>query len=160
MPISFKDKHGKKHRFDNHDAFVKWLKQNRPEIKDPDAFAAEIERRQRGDKKKEMTSINAFVKSKSVINGALFYSVNDKVVVKNVDIFLEGIDVPIVSLEPELIELGAEFEYVIDARSRAGKYNVVWNLEVDSKETKVMNPFFIGDDSVDRTLPLELQHLA
>lgn len=161
MPVSFKDKHGKKHKFKDHDEFVSWLKKNRPEIKDPDAFAAEIERRQRKGDKKEMAKgkISRIIID-NLITGELFFSEKDDILVKNIEIYLVGIDVPLVTLEPEKTEFGAKFGYVLDSRARVGEYSVVWNITITGKDDRVVDKFFIGDDNIDRTLPLELQHLA
>ena len=64
--------------------------------------------------------------------------------------------------EIEVVEedFGASFSYIIDSRARAGQYRVVWNVIVDGVETKVLNSFVINSDNIDRTLPIELQHLA
>jgi len=159
MPISFKDQKGKKHIFKDHAAMVSWLKKNRPDIKDPDAFVATLERNQSKSSKLALHD-HGEIKVNSLVVGTLKFDKEDNVQVENVEIFLEGI--PEVIAEVEVIEedFGASFSYIIDSRARAGQYRVVWNVIVDGVETKVFNSFVINSDNIDRTLPIELQHLA
>lgn len=158
MPISFKDKNGKKHVFENHASFVSWLKKNRPDIKDPDAFAATIEKNQSKGSSKFSEHLSRII-SKNMITGELMFDINSDVVVENVDIFLESIDVPIVTLNTQETDFGAKFDYVIDSRASVGNYVVIWNLLVSGQEVKEFDRFMISTDDIDRTLPLELQHL-
>ena len=160
MPISFKDKNGKKHVFKDHAEAVTWMKKNRPDIKDPDAFVATLERNQNKGKSSKFALHNhgeIFVSS--LITGKLTFDKDDNVKVKNVEIFLEGISDVIVEIEVVEEDFGASFTYIIDARARAGTYKVVWNVIVDGEEFKVFNSFIINADNMDRTLPMELQHL-
>lgn len=162
MPVSFKDKNGKKHVFKDHAEFVSWLKKNRPDIENPDGFAARIERNQSDTSKFSTYAIHEHSKiiNRNLITGELVFTDEDKVVVKNIEIFLKGIDVPIVILEAVKTDFGAKFDYIIDSRASAGEYTVVWNVTVDGQDTRAVNNFLISDDNIDRTLPLELQHLA
>ena len=157
MPVSFKDKNGNKHTFQNHKAFVTWLKANRPDIENPDAFAARIERNQ--SKTFSVGERVSRINSKNLVSGELLFNKKDNLDVKNVDIFLKGIDVPIITLLVDKSEDSAKFNYLIDTRASAGEYSVVWNIMANGVETKVIDKFFIGHDDIDRTLPLELQHL-
>lgn len=100
------------------------------------------------------------IKVSNVIHGFLPFNKDSKTTVKNVDIFLEGIEQSIAQIDPTIEEDGARFELIIDAIARAGNYKIVWNAFVSGKETKVINNFVINSDSIDRTLPLELQHLT
>lgn len=159
MPISFKDQKGKKHIFKNHAAMVSWLKKNRPEIKDPDAFVATLERNQSKSSKMALHD-HGEISVNSLILGTLKFDKEDNVQVKNVEIFLEGISEVIAEIEVVEEDFGASFSYIINSRARAGQYRVVWNVVVDGVETKVFNSFVINSDNIDRTLPIELQHLA
>ncbi len=160
MPISFKDKNGKKHTFKDHAEAVVWFKKNRPDIKDPNAFVAKLERDQRGDKSSKFAlHDHGEITVSNLIIGKLKFDINDNIKVKNVEIFLEGIDDVIAEIEVTDEEFGASFSYIIDSRARAGQYNVVWNVIADSVEIKVHNSFVISADNIDRTLPVELQHL-
>ncbi len=157
MPVSFKDKNGNKHTFQNHKAFVTWLKANRPDIENPDAFAARIER---GQSKtfsvgERVSSIN----SKNLISGELLFDKEDNLVIETVDVFLKGIDVPIITLQVDKGQESAKFKYLIDTRASAGEYSVVWNVMANGVPAKIIDKFFIAHDDIDRTLPLELQHL-
>ena len=161
MPISFKDKNGKKHTFKDHAEAVTWFKKNRPDIKNPDAFVATLERNQTKEKSSRFAlHDHGEIKVSSLITGKLKFNKDDNVKVKTIEIFLVGIDEVIAEIDSVEESFGASFSYVIDSRSRAGEYKVVWNVIVDGKETKVFNNFIISSDNIDRTLPLELQHLA
>jgi len=157
MPVSFKDKNGKRHVFANHKAFVTWLKANRPDIENPDAFAARIERNQ--SKTFSVGERVSRIHSKNLISGELLFSKEDKLIIQTVDIFLKGIDVPIITLQVDKAEDSAKFNYLIDTRASAGEYSVVWNIMANGTPTKIIDKFFIAHDDIDRTLPLELQHL-
>jgi len=163
MPVTLTDKEGKKHTFSTHDSAVSWLKINRPNIKDPDAYVAAIERKM--SKKKTRTYQDGLVGDRSeisvsnLIRGNLNFDISDNIVVRSVEIFLIGVDEAIVELEVTDEEFGASFLYEITARNRVGNYKVVWNVLVSGKEIKVFNDFVISGDEIDRTLPLELQHL-
>lgn len=159
MPISFKDKNGKKHVFANHDAFVTWLKKNRPDIESPDGFAAQLERNQSKSKKFGDMSNASRIINKNMISGELLFTKEDNIEVKGIDIFLESINVPIIEIEAEKTGFGAKFDYLIDSRASAGNYVIIWNLLADGHEVKVFDRFMISHDEIDRTLPLELQHL-
>ena len=160
MPVSFKDKNGKKHTFKNHAEAVTWMKKNRPDIKDPDAFVATLERSQNKGKSSKFTlHDHGEITVSNLITGKLTFNEEDNVKVKNVEIFLEGIPDVIVEIEVTKEDFGASFTYIIDARARAGTYKVVWNVIVDGEELKVFNSFIISADNIDRTLPMELQHL-
>ncbi len=160
MPVSFKDKNGKKHTFKDHAEAVAWMKKNRPDIKDPDAFVATLERSQsKGKSSKFALHNHGEIFVSSLITGKLTFDKDDNVKVKNVEIFLEGIPDVIVEIEVVEEDFGASFTYVIDARARAGTYKVIWNVIVDGEEFKVFNSFIINADNMDRTLPMELQHL-
>ena len=160
MPISFKDKNGKKHVFKDHAEAVTWMKKNRPDIKDPDAFVATLERSQSKGKFSKFTlHDHGEIIVSNLITGKLTFGKDDNVKVKNVEIFLEGIPDVIVEIEVVEEDFGASFTYIIDARARAGTYKVVWNVIVDGEEFKVFNSFIINADNMDRTLPMELQHL-
>ncbi len=160
MPISFKDKNGTKHVFATHDDFVAWLKRNRPDISNPDAFAAQLERNQSGDNKTfgDGGGVSRII-NKNMITGELLFNAEDKVEVLGVDLFLESINVPIVEFQADLTDTGAKFDYLIDSRASAGNYVLVWNLLAHGHEVKVIDRFMISHDEIDRTLPLELQHL-
>lgn len=161
MPVSFKDKNGKKHTFKDHAEAVSWIKKNRPDIKDPNAFVATLERNQSKNKSSKFSlHDHGEIKVSNLITGKLKFDKDDNVEVKTIEIFLVGIDEVIAELDATEETFGASFSYVIDSRSRAGEYKVVWNIIVDGAETKVFNSFIISSDSIDRTLPLELQHLA
>jgi len=160
MPISFRDKNGKKHVFKDHAEMVSWIKKNRPDIKNPDAFVATLERNQKkGKSSKFVLHDHGKITVNSLIIGELIFNEDDNIEVKNVEIFLEGIPDVIVEIDVIKEEFGASFSYVIDARARAGTYKVVWNVIVDSESLKVFNSFIISADDIDRTLPVELQHL-
>lgn len=160
MPISFKDKNGKKHTFKDHAEAVAWFKKNRPDIEKPNAFVAKLERDQ-GEKKSSKFALHDHgeISVSNLIIGKLKFDKDDNVKVKNVEIFLEGIDDVIAEIEVTDEEFGASFNYIIDSRARAGQYNVVWNVIADGIEIKVHNSFVISSDNIDRTLPVELQHL-
>ena len=161
MPISFKDKNGKKHVFKDHAEMVLWIKKNRPDIKDPDAFVATLEKNQNESKSSKFSlHDHGEIKVSNLITGKLKFDKNDNVEVKIIEIFLIGIDEVIAEVDSIEESFGASFNYVIDSRSRAGEYKVIWNVIVDGVETKVFNSFIISSDNIDRTLPLELQHLA
>ncbi len=100
------------------------------------------------------------IKVSNVIHGFLPFDKDSNVTIKNVDIFLEGIDTALSTIEPVIDVDGARFEFSIDSIARAGSYKIVWNVFISGKESKVINNFSINSDSIDRTLPLELQHLA
>ncbi len=160
MPISFKDKNGEKHSFATHDDFVVWLKRNRPDITDPDAFAAKIERSQSGDSKifGDEGGVSRII-TKNMISGELLFTEADNIQVQGVDLFLESINVPIVEFQAEKTDVGAKFDYLIDSRASAGSYIIVWNILAKGQEVKIIDRFLISHDEIDRTLPLELQHL-
>lgn len=161
MPISFKDKNSKKHVFKNHAEMVSWLKKNRPDIKDPDAFTATLERSQKeGKTSKFALHTHGEISVSSLITGKFKFNKEDNIKIKTVEIFLEGITEVIAEIDAVEEDFGVSFTYIIDARARAGQYRVVWNLIVDGIETKVENNFVINSDDIDRTLPIELQHLA
>ena len=159
MPISFRDKKGKKHVFKDHAEMVSWIKKNRSDIKNPDAFVATLERNQSKSSKMALHD-HGEISVNSLILGTLKFDKEDNVQVKNVEIFLEGIPEVIAEIEVVEEDFGASFSYIIDSRARAGQYRVVWNVVVDGVETKVFNSFVINSDNIDRTLPIELQHLA
>lgn len=100
------------------------------------------------------------IKVSNVIHGFLPFDKKSNVKISNVQIFLVGIDQALSTIEPTVDVDGARFEFSIDSIARAGVYNVVWNVFISGKESKVINSFTINSDSIDRTLPLELQHLA
>ena len=162
MPVTITDKKGKDRVFNTHAAAVKWVKKNRPNVKDPDAFVADIERRQKGTSKfSEPIVVETKLGEISVSNmirGVIEFD-KKNVQVKNVEVFLEGIKEVIAEVSAVDQEFGASFSHVIDARARAGEYRVVWNLLVDNIETQMSKNFIISSDSIDRTLPVELQHL-
>ena len=161
MPVTITDKKGKDHTFNTHAAAVKWIKKNRPNVKDPDAFVADIERRQTASKFSEPLAIETElgeISVSNIIRGVITFD-KKNVKVKNVEIFLEGIKEVIAEVPAVDQEFGASFSHIIDARARAGEYRVAWNLLVDNVETQMFKQFIISSDSIDRTLPVELQHL-
>lgn len=95
----------------------------------------------------------------NLIKGKLPFT-DKNISVKSIDIFLIGITEPIVSLVPKETEFGVEFEYIISARARNGEYTVVWNAVISGKDTRIFDKFIISDDTIDRTLPPELQFLT
>ncbi len=159
MPISFKDKNGKKHNFKDHAEAVAWFKKNRPDIENPDAFVAKLERDQGGNKSSKFSLNHGEIFVSNLITGKLKFDKDNDTAVKNVEIFLEGIDDIIAEVEVTDEEFGASFSYIIDSRARAGQYNAIWNVTADGVEIKVQNSFMISADNIDRTLPVELQYL-
>ncbi len=100
------------------------------------------------------------VKVSNVIHGFLPFDKDSNVTVKNIEITLEGVDQILSTIEPTVDVDGAKFEFIIDSIARAGLYTIVWNIFISGKASKVINNFAINSDSIDRSLPLELQHLA
>jgi len=100
------------------------------------------------------------IKVSNVIHGFLPFNKDSNVAVKDVNIFLEGIEQPIAAVDVVIDVDGARFEFVIDSIARAGMYRIVWNTFISGLASKVINNFSINADSIDRTLPLELQHLS
>ena len=100
------------------------------------------------------------VKVSNVIHGFLPFDKDSNVTVKNIEITLEGVDQILSTIEPTVDVDGAKFEFIIDSIARAGLYKIVWNVFISGKASKVINNFAINSDSIDRSLPLELQHLA
>ena len=99
------------------------------------------------------------IKVSNVIHGFLPFNKDSNVAVKNVNIFLEGIDQAFAEVDPIRSDNGASFEHVLEAKARAGIYRVEWNTLIHGKESKIINTFKLSDD-IDRTIPIELQHLA
>lgn len=160
MPVKIDGK-----SFADHAAAVAYVKKNKPDVENPDAFVATIERKQTGRDKdvKKFAGIpleqRSTIQVSSLVTGTLLFNPNDNIVITNVEIFLTGIEEPIAIVEPEIREFGASFSYVIDTRARTGEYQAVWNVVISGKVVKIINGFVIVDDAIDRTLPLELQHL-
>jgi len=99
------------------------------------------------------------IKVSNVIHGFLPFNKESNIAVKDVSIFLEGIEQSIATVDVVIDEDGARFEFTIDSIARAGMYRIVWNTFISGVESKVTNNFSINSDSIDRSLPLELQHL-
>lgn len=163
MPIKFKDNKGKEHSFETHDKFVEWLRKNRPSIEDPNAYAAEIENRQKGSKKVKQdfqasgNMISSLV-NKNVIKGTLIVD-DSEIIVTEVEISLVGSDSIIEKIEPIKIKDNYEFEFSIEDRARNGEYSVAWVTVKNDKVNRVFDSFVIHGDEIDRTLPIELQYL-
>ena len=100
------------------------------------------------------------IKVSNVIQGILPFDKSSNIEIRSIDIFLEGIENKIATVDPVITANGVNFEYVIDGQARAGVYRVVWTVVIDGKIETVVNMFYIGHDEIDRSLPLELQHLA
>ncbi len=100
------------------------------------------------------------IKNNNFITGELKLDKDSKMEVKIVEIYLEDIKEPIAEIETQSFEGGVRFEYLIESRARVGNYTVVWISSISGKKSKIFDNFIIGDDNIDRTLPLELQHLS
>lgn len=100
------------------------------------------------------------IKVGSFIHGQLNYNKDSNVFVKSIQIFLAGTKEAIATVSPTVNDQGASFQYVIEAQSRTGDYKAVWQVYNEGKEANVMTEFTIDADGLDRTLPIELQHLT
>ncbi len=105
--------------------------------------------------------VESTITNSNIIKGRLLFDANSKVKIIRVEIFLIGIDRPIVILtDLDKTENSALFSYTIDAQARAGDYKVIWHISISDTATEIIDGFTINGDGVDRTIPMELRHLA
>ena len=95
----------------------------------------------------------------NLVRGQLKFDKDSNIIIKSVQIFAKGSDEVIATAAPVLGDVSASFEVELAAKGRAGLYNSVWNVEISGKPAKIISEFKLLDE-LDRTLPLELQHLA
>lgn len=143
MSIKFVDKYNKVHVFETYEEFTSWRE-----------AAIKTQQRFQG------IDLNgrAEVLSYHVIEGFLYFENN--VIVDSVKLYLNDIKEPIADIDFVYDESGARFKYEIRDQARVGNYTIRWNLSVNGTYQEVLKSFMITGDSIDRTLPLELQHLA
>lgn len=95
----------------------------------------------------------------NLVSGNLRYDKDSNMTIKSIQFFMEGIEEPIGEVQPTEEEFGASFSYIMGNRARAGTYTAVWNTEISDKPAKIASTFVVNDD-IDRTIPIELQHLS
>jgi len=93
------------------------------------------------------------------IHGSLSFSKDSNVILEKVQLFVIGIKEPIMDIDVKIDDFGASFDIILNNKARAGEYQVVWNTKISGRESNVISKFSISDN-IDRTLPIELQHLT
>ena len=93
------------------------------------------------------------------IHGSLSFNKDSNIILEKVQLFVMGIKEPVMDIDVVIDDAGASFDIILNSRARAGEYKVVWNTKISGKESNVTNTFTLGDE-LDRTLPIELQHLT
>ena len=99
------------------------------------------------------------IKVGNSIHGSLSFSKDSNIVLEKVQLFVMGIEEPVMDIDVLIDDAGASFDIILNNKARAGEYQVVWSTKISGKESNVITKFSIGDN-IDRTLPIELQHLS
>lgn len=90
--------------------------------------------------------------SRQIIEGKLKLENKDSSII-NVEVNFNGMLFDTIEIKDN------KFQIEITERFENGKYNVVWNVMINGVKSIIIDSFIVSNDSIDPTLPIDLQYL-
>lgn len=161
MSITIADDDGTRYVFPDQTTAHTWMSEHMTKIQDVSKYILdnEITDGKHQEQKFELGTPASVLNVSTLVTGELYYVKDSNLIIKNVDVFLKDYGKSIATIIPVITENKATFEYRIDSIAKVGYYLISWNLEISGKPVIVNDKFTIYSDTIDRTLPMEMQYL-